>query len=399
MSRNAAEWEAPPRNVPHTHYLNNQIYTSEEIFEEERDKIFGRVWKFVCHESELPENFDYVTTSVAGTPLVVVRGDDGQVRTFLNICSHRAAQVVREPSGNTQTFTCLFHLWTYDARGNCVSVTRGEGYEGFGCSKENLGLREIKTRVHLGLVFINLDDDCESFESHFGDAFEHVEAILETVPLEVFHYHSTTLETNWKNWVELNTEIYHEYLHYINRLTSLNEPSYHDREWIFYEGGHQVLQGPLYADYARIKGWRQRDGKPLPGLKVRESKNYNLWPDFLLVARATVFRIDSVTPLSPTRTLVEFRGLGIKGESAEDRAMRVADHNDFWGPFGRNIPEDNQASESQTASMASGLAPHSLIAREEGAKPQTEETLRHYYREWSRRMGWSPSRTDQLAAE
>ena len=164
MSLTAREWERVP-SLPPTHYLDNSIYASEQIFGEEEEKIFKKSWIFVCHESEVAEVFDFRTVVVAGTPLVVTRGEDGQIRTFLNICSHRGAEVVREPSGNALSFTCLFHLWSYDTMGNCVSVTRDEAYEPVGIRKEDMGLREIRTEVRLGLVFVNLDDEAESLAS------------------------------------------------------------------------------------------------------------------------------------------------------------------------------------------------------------------------------------------
>src|ERR1041384_4109215 len=107
MSRSKREWERVPGHIPPTHYVDNSIYTSREIFEEEMEKIFKKVWRFVCHESELPNVYDFRTTTVAGVPLVIVRGADGVIRTFLNSCSHRGAVVVREAAGNAKSFRCL----------------------------------------------------------------------------------------------------------------------------------------------------------------------------------------------------------------------------------------------------------------------------------------------------
>ena len=101
MSRTATEWAKRP-SLPATHFVDNAIFTSEEIFREEKEKIFDRVWKFVCHDQELPEPFDYRTTTLAGTPLIVSRDGDGRVRGFVNACSHRGSLVLRRPRGNAR---------------------------------------------------------------------------------------------------------------------------------------------------------------------------------------------------------------------------------------------------------------------------------------------------------
>ena len=77
--------------LPDTHYLDNRIFTDDEIFAQEQKDIFQKVWMFVCHESELAGPGSYRTTSVAGKPIVVVRGADGKIRAFYNVCRHRAA--------------------------------------------------------------------------------------------------------------------------------------------------------------------------------------------------------------------------------------------------------------------------------------------------------------------
>ncbi|MCS5599122.1 MAG: hypothetical protein NZ707_05145, partial [Rhodospirillales bacterium] len=85
MEDKISRWENPP-SLPPTHYVDNRIFTDSEIFSEERDGIFAAVWKLVCHESELPQLGSYRALTVAGRPLIVVRGHDYKIRTFFNIC-------------------------------------------------------------------------------------------------------------------------------------------------------------------------------------------------------------------------------------------------------------------------------------------------------------------------
>ena len=157
--------------------------------------------------------------------------------------------------------------------------------------------------------------------------------------LEVFHIHRSTLTANWKQWQETQMETYHEYLHYLNRHVSFRADNYFDRLWKVYPGGHGTLE-PLRHKYEEIKGWDDRSQNTLPGLGPNEARLVDLFPDTSIHCRATVMRIDTTIPVAAGVTIVERRGLGIKGEPAEDRAMRANHHNQFWGPFGRNHPED-----------------------------------------------------------
>src|SRR5688500_11948288 len=93
-SRNLEQWMRRP-NLPDTHYIDTRVYTEPSIFAEEIDRIFHRLWLPVCHESELPEAYDFRTAGVAGRkPIVMVRGADNRIRTFLNVCPHRGNTIV-----------------------------------------------------------------------------------------------------------------------------------------------------------------------------------------------------------------------------------------------------------------------------------------------------------------
>jgi methanesulfonate monooxygenase large subunit len=88
-------------SFPNTHFVDTRVYTDPTLFREEQVNIFAKTWIIACHESELPSPFDYRTfRHPAGPELVVLRGDDGAVRAFYNICPHRGNVLVHEPAGN-----------------------------------------------------------------------------------------------------------------------------------------------------------------------------------------------------------------------------------------------------------------------------------------------------------
>ena len=125
MSRNAEQWNERPA-FPDTHYVSTEIYTDETLFKEEQAKIFNKCWIIACHESELVNPYDYRTFShPGGAPLIVIRGEDMKVRSFYNICPHRGNTLLYDPVGNAKRITCIFHAWSFNAKGDCIDVSRG----------------------------------------------------------------------------------------------------------------------------------------------------------------------------------------------------------------------------------------------------------------------------------
>src|SRR2546421_8876093 len=124
MGKNAAQWNEPPR-FPPSHFVDSRIYSDQLLFDEEREKIFNKTWYIACHESEIPNAYDYRTFQhPGGTPLIVVRGEDMRVRGFYNICPHRGNTLLYDPAGNAKRITCIFHAWSFDTQGNCIDITR-----------------------------------------------------------------------------------------------------------------------------------------------------------------------------------------------------------------------------------------------------------------------------------
>ena len=111
-----------PYNVPDSHLVGREAVANEVVYAEEKEKVLDRVWRLACHESELPEKFDFRSFDRINPPLVVIRGDDARIRCFINVCSHRGARLINEPSGCSEHITCFFHHWSYDTRGRCTNI-------------------------------------------------------------------------------------------------------------------------------------------------------------------------------------------------------------------------------------------------------------------------------------
>jgi methanesulfonate monooxygenase large subunit len=386
MARTGDEWERRPR-LPSTHYVDTRLYTDEGIFAEEREKIFGHTWIVACHESELPRAYDYRTFQhPAGPNLVLIRGEDDRVRAFFNICPHRGNLLVYEPAGTARALTCIFHSWTFDCRGNCTGIARRkEGYQERLGTKD-VGLRAVRSQIGFGgFVWVNLDDAAPSLDDYIGDALGMLEPHMRE-PLEVFHYQKVVVHTNHKLWHDTNSEFYHDYMHYFNRVTGMLQPGYFDRSYVTYPNGHasvgsmQVRYDSYAGSGARKIGW--------PGLAPGGWILIDLFPGMTYNLRTSVIRMDTIIPVAPNKTVIELRGLGLKSDTPAERAERIRDHNAIWGPFGRNLHEDLLGVSGQGRAMNHGDSGSRWVlhGREENMTIHDEGGMRHFYAEWSRRM-------------
>ena len=92
--------------------ISRRIFIEPEIYERELEQIFARCWLYLCHDSQIPQLGDFLTTYMGEDPVLVMRGSDGKVRAFLNVCRHRGNRLCRADDGNAASFTCSYHGWT-----------------------------------------------------------------------------------------------------------------------------------------------------------------------------------------------------------------------------------------------------------------------------------------------
>ena len=102
--------------------VSRRIFVEPDIYQQELEQIFARCWLFLCHESQIPHRGDFFTTYMGEDAVIVVRDNDGKVNAFLNVCRHRGTRLCRADSGNSRSFTCAYHGWTYRNTGELVGV-------------------------------------------------------------------------------------------------------------------------------------------------------------------------------------------------------------------------------------------------------------------------------------
>jgi len=187
--------------------LHSSLYRSVDAYEDERRRIFGRSWLFLGHECQVAEPGDYIATTLAGYPLIAIRGKDGKVRAFHNVCRHRAGPLVEDKAGRCADFlTCRYHGWRYALDGRLASA------RDFGPSKDfdvrAFGLHQLKCETWRGFLFANMDAEAEPLSALVAP----LEQAMTDVDFGrlVFTKETTHLiNCNWKTYAENYLEGYH----------------------------------------------------------------------------------------------------------------------------------------------------------------------------------------------
>jgi 3-phenylpropionate/trans-cinnamate dioxygenase alpha subunit len=178
------------------------VFTDSELYRLEQERVFGRCWLYVAHESQLPHSGDFVTNFMGEEPVIVCRDTEGRVRVFVNSCRHRGMRVCRVDAGNARTFQCPYHGWAYDVRGRLVGVPQHqEAYHGQ-LNREEWGLIEVpRVATYRGLIFASFADDIEPLESYLGELAWYLDLLLDRTAggwVLLPGVHKWTLKGNWK---------------------------------------------------------------------------------------------------------------------------------------------------------------------------------------------------------
>lgn len=193
-----------------TEPISTERYLSIEYFELERRRVFGQSWLAVGRIEDVPRPRDYVIRTIEVLPasILVVRGEDGEVRAFHNVCSHRGNLVCkRSDNGNSRRFTCEYHGWTYDCRGRLLSVPDEQLFPGI--EKDALGLTPIECEIWEGFIFVRFDSSRgESLREFLGTGMydQYVGAFEGLTPMWGVE---ATVRCNWKACVDAFVETYH----------------------------------------------------------------------------------------------------------------------------------------------------------------------------------------------
>ena len=394
--------------------VHRSTMTSEALLEVERERIFGRRWLYVGHDSEVPGPGDFRRREVAGRPLVMVRGSDGAVRVLLNSCRHRGALVCRAQTGSAETFSCFYHGWTYDNKGALIGLPDPSGYSpAFDRAQMGL-LPPPHVESYRGFHFVNFDRAAASLAASLGHVRTFIDVIADQSPAGIRVLPAAIrygIRANWKLMAENSVDSYHvpslhqSYLRFMaGQGVAVSRPK--GTSWGMDLGqGHGAFSGlvrsaGLYGgSVSRVSettkaalehirdeqvaryGEERRDWAP-------GRMNFLVYPSCAFVGMTT---LRAISPVSTDRTEISTWVVVPADEVGEALAARVNDIPLFQGPGGFASPDDVEAMESCQAGFAAREVEWTDLSRGMQRTPRDsdEVQIRAFWRQWHADLGRS----------
>jgi anthranilate 1,2-dioxygenase large subunit/terephthalate 1,2-dioxygenase oxygenase component alpha subunit len=325
------------------------VYQDEANYRAELRRLFeGPTWNYVCLESDVAKPGEYRTTFVGEMPVIVVRGEDGEIHAFENRCAHRGALIAIDDAGCTRRFQCVYHAWNYDLQGNLVGVAFERGSQGKGgmpadfCKAEH-GPRKLHTTTLCGLVFATLSGDTPPIKEYLGDEIRgRIERVLRR-PVEVLGRFTQTLPNNWKLYFENVKDTYHASLLHAFfgtfRITRLTQGG---GVLVSPEGAHHASYtmdlaedrtSTAYRDQgirSEQAGYRLHDPSLLDtadefgdGIKLQI---LTVFPNFVLQQIHNCLAVRQILPRGPHAMDLHWTYLGFADDTPEMRRRRLRVH-------------------------------------------------------------------------
>ena len=401
--------------------VHRSVFVDKDIFERERELVFDRSWLFAGHVSEFAKQGDFITRRVAGRPLILIHGHDGEIRALLNTCRHRGNLVCREHKGSgVEVFRCFYHGWIYDTQGRLKGVPGVESYsEAF--DRDALGLEPApRMHNHRGMIFVSFDFEIESFESYMGDALAVIDNTLDLGDMEFvegqFKY---SMRANWKLLVENSMDGYHaaftheRFANDFMPAVGLNPVDFMASRPAKINGGEtrplgnghvtgaypspdsSTHPGTLFlekfaGDELNVyrETLKQRHGLEKARMIEGGAGNYLIFPNLIIIDGWRVFR--TFYPSSPDYMEINGWACLPKEDTPTLRKARLDWYLGFQGPGGFATPDDVEGLEG----CQMGFATHKEVEWSDisrGMKGNTaggpgELQMRVFWREWHARI-------------
>jgi len=274
--------------------LPASLYYDPAILSRENDRIFGRTWQVVGHRHQVANPGDYFTFDLLGEPLLLVRGQDGNLRGFYNVCRHRAGPPA-EGCGSRKLFRCAYHGWTYGLDGCLVNAPEFDGVLGF--DADQFALAPIRVEEWFNLVFVNMDPNAKSLDQSLGSMKVQAEK-FDFSSMKLFERRSYDMKCNWKTYIDNYLEGYHL-------------PSVHPALNLELDYGSYLVEP--YERYVRqwssIRGAQPGDITPRRYQEARADLTTDyFWsfPNWMLNCYPDNVSLNIILPLEPERTLAIF---------------------------------------------------------------------------------------------
>ena len=357
---------------------------SEEHFELEREGIFRRAWLCVGRVDDLPEAGDYFVRDIAvcKVSVLVIRGPDGKVRGFHNVCSHRGNRLVSDECGTRRggSIHCPYHHWVYNTRGELIRVPDEENF--FDLEKGDHGLAPVHTDTWEGFIFVNLAaTPPETLRDWLGEVAEQLDGCPFHEMKRAFTYR-VEVDSNWKVILDGQNELYHlPMLHcrLVGKDFVVNAQGnirYRDVR-LYNHHGFYAIDFPSFRTVTPLRVALGADIHKAPAFHVPQMTGYMdqymLFPNFVIdvikFARSTALVTYSTWPLEVGRTVWEIRFHFTEPVSVRDRLRQES----FKRVTLDILQEDVLVTEGVHAGLASRAKSHMILQ-------DSEIVLRHRHK-------------------
>ena len=360
--------ELPPPDLhwpEGTGSIPDWVYTDPRIYALEQEKIFqGRTWSYVALEAEIPNGGDFTRSYVGSVPVIVARDEEGAVNVFENRCAHRGTEFCKAHRGNNAQFTCPYHQWTYDLRGNLVGVPFRRGMRKEGgmppeFKLEDHGARQLRVATRGGVVFASFSRDMEPLEQYLGpEILTDFDATFSGRPLQVLGYYRNMLDANWKLYHENLRDPYHATLLHSYLVTfGLFVAGNKSAMIVDSTGRHGSLAtargegAPVVAEEDKTEMSAFHDNMKLNDPRVLEyvrefdspwsGNMITIWPNLVVQRQSNTLGVRHIVPQGPHQLLMIWTMFGYADDTEEMRQHRLRQGN-LMGPSGFLGLEDNE---------------------------------------------------------
>lgn len=285
--------EVPP--IPVGRYRDDDLYALEQRH------IWSRTWLFAGHVSQLAEPGAYLRFERTGAPIVIVRGEDGEIRAFYNSCRHRGAPVVRDECGTARRLTCQYHSWSYGIDGTLKAVPDNRSFVDL--DKGSLGLQPVSCDTYQGWIFVNEDADAAPLADALGPLVDQM-AEIDGPSLRRLGTQTHRIEANWKVVVDAFLEVYH-----VRTVHPDNAALLYDDQSVtvtMLPQGHSRLTVPKYEPMIELVAPSPEGDNPSVGDLWREtSTSFGIFPNVIAPMDTGAFAFLCAWPVDVRTTELE----------------------------------------------------------------------------------------------
>lgn len=194
--------------------VHRKIYVDPDVFQIEMEKIFGKVWVYVGHDSLVPNFGDYYCTTMAGQPVVLSRDDDGSVHVLYNRCGHRGAKVLSKQRGNAKVFSCMYHGWGFRPNGKLAGVPMRAEFPEATLQEPLAGMMALpRVESYRGFVFASMNPDVGPLLDFLNEARAGIDELVDRSPEGQIEFsagcHRYHFKGNWKLQMDNMADTYH----------------------------------------------------------------------------------------------------------------------------------------------------------------------------------------------